>query len=278
MAVSVASRGPGAGAPSRRVRLLVVRIGETGAAGDARAWLELEAQDRRGPAVAPHPDREILRLRGCAPRHCAEWGRPSLDKHRLDLALSAGRHAAERAKLAGVDHLVALIDARDGHVRVAAPVVPMPRRIEHADARACLAPCGVASRCARPCPCDESVAGSGVADAHYEALARCGLGALGVLVGATIASAQLGIRIRLPGRAGLRAARAAIGLNPGVTQWLVELSDQSREPVEHGCGHAGMGLDVSARPQDHAGHPVVAGVPGPMGLPDPPRPLPLHPS
>lgn len=154
-------------------------------------------------------DLDILRLGGCAPMRsdgaapdcrwirgedvsCRSSGR--LDKHRLDVALSAGRHAAERAKLAGVRHLIGV-----------APSV-------------CF---GIGRHAAHEMPClGPSRPGGSAGSDPYDALGGSGLPEVAALVGVAIAAAQMGIPLCLPDPAGGVATDLAVRLNPGVGAWL----------------------------------------------------------
>jgi nicotinate-nucleotide--dimethylbenzimidazole phosphoribosyltransferase len=127
-----------------------------------------------------------------------------LDKHRLDIALSAGRHAAERAKLAGVTHLIG----------VAPSVCPAPERwLRTTDASA--------PDAAHALPClDGWLPEPPVCFDPYDALRCLGSPEIAALVGVAVAAAQMGIPFCLPDPAGGIAVDAAVGLNPGVRAWL----------------------------------------------------------
>lgn len=162
---------------------------------------------------------EILRLRACS-EVCSDslapdcrWirgedppcrmARP-LDKHRLDIALSAGRHAAERAKLAGVAHLIGVapsvhpatewwLGTTDASAPDAAHELP-----------------GLDGYLPEPSVCFNP----------YDALGDLGSPEIAALVGVAVAAAQMGIPFCLPDPAGGIAVDAAVGLNPGVRAWL----------------------------------------------------------
>jgi nicotinate-nucleotide--dimethylbenzimidazole phosphoribosyltransferase len=123
---------------------------------------------------------------------CGSSGR--LDKHRLDVALSAGRHAAERAKLAGVRHLIG--------------VAPSVRSA-----------IGRHAACEMPCLGRNRPGGNAGSD-PYDALGCRGLPEVAALVGVAIAAAQMGIPLCLPDPAGGVATDLAVRLNPGVRAWL----------------------------------------------------------
>lgn len=163
---------------------------------------------------------EILRLRGSASRTGSNGLAPGsrricgedtscgfihqLDKHGLDIALSAGRHAAERAKLAGVGRLIAMAPSL-----CTAAAWQLPRA--GADA-------GYAAL-RLPCP-DRSLPDALAHVDFYDALRCRGRSEIAALVGVAIAAAQMGIPFCLPDSAGGVAAEAAVGLNPGVRAWL----------------------------------------------------------
>lgn len=179
-------------------------------------------------------DLDIVRLRagaekcsnGRTPGHswgCGEQPRCrltcQLDKHRLDVALSAGRHAAERAKLAGITHLIGVapsvhastdwwLGTANVSVSYAAHEVPFLDR--------CLDPCR-----SEPPACFDP----------YDALRCCGRPEIAALVGVAIAAAQMGLPLSLPDPAGSIAALAAVGLNPGVRAWLDPVFAQRPGPL-----------------------------------------------
>ncbi|MFB1487618.1 MULTISPECIES: nicotinate-nucleotide--dimethylbenzimidazole phosphoribosyltransferase [unclassified Thiocapsa] len=169
---------------------------------------------------------EILRLRagsemcssGRATVHpwiCGEnpqcWVTCQLDKHRLDVALSAGRHAAERAKLAGVTRLIGVAPS----VR---PAIEWWLRTTDASAHCATHELTCRARCLPECP---------VCFDPYDALRCRGRPEIAALVGVAIAAAQMGIPFCLPDPAGGVAAEAAFGLNPGVRAWLDPLPADS---------------------------------------------------
>jgi nicotinate-nucleotide--dimethylbenzimidazole phosphoribosyltransferase len=174
---------------------------------------------------------EILRLRACsemcsgclAPHNrwlcgghlpCRTIGR--LDKHGLDVALSAGRHAAERAKLAGVTRLIGL-----------APSVMAPSVM--ASAECWRRTRGASSRqVAHELSClDRRFPEPPVRFDPYDALRCRGYPEIAALVGAAIAAAQMGIPFGLPDPAGAVAIDAALAMNPGVRAWLDPLPAES---------------------------------------------------
>jgi hypothetical protein len=112
------------------------------------------------------------------------------EKHRLDVALSMGRQAAERARLAGVRLVIG---------RVAGPREVVP-------------PLGFERRCPERC---------GAMRDPYLRLGRLGSVECAALVGMAIAAAQMGVRVCLPGRSGAWSLGCARRLNPGVRHWCV---------------------------------------------------------
>jgi nicotinate-nucleotide--dimethylbenzimidazole phosphoribosyltransferase len=127
-----------------------------------------------------------------------------LDKHGLDVALSAGRHAAERAKLAGVGRLIAMAPSL-------CPAAAWQLPITAAD--------GGHTVRQLPCP-DWSLYNAIACFDFYDALLCRGRSEIAALVGIAIAAAQMGIPFCLPDSAGGVAVEAAVGLNPGVRAWL----------------------------------------------------------
>ena len=117
------------------------------------------------------------------------------DKHRLDVALSAGRHAVERASLA---HCGLLIGVGQGG-RKAGREQPV-----------------------------------GILDDPYDALRRWGDGELAALVGMVIAGAQIGVPVRLGGVNASLAARVAMALHPDVADWLSVIPLRRFSPA-HRC-------------------------------------------
>jgi nicotinate-nucleotide--dimethylbenzimidazole phosphoribosyltransferase len=127
-----------------------------------------------------------------------------MDKHRLDLALSAGRHAAERAKLAGVERLVGfapLLDSETGR--------DLPGRAGFGKAAASIPHC-----------CVWSLRTDVSRRDPYAVLSCPGLPEIAALVGVAIAGAQMGVSICLPGPAGEVVSHLAVLLNHGVSAWL----------------------------------------------------------
>lgn len=126
---------------------------------------------------------------------------PRMDKHRLDLTLSAGRHAAERAKLAGIGHLLASAPRLDAGVPLVSP--------DHG--------CRVMN--------------DGFCVDPYSQLRCAGHPEIAALVGVAIAGAQMGLSVHLPGPLGEVVARAALRLNPGIRGWLdVSRAEPSARP------------------------------------------------
>jgi nicotinate-nucleotide--dimethylbenzimidazole phosphoribosyltransferase len=138
-----------------------------------------------------------VRFGPCAssPKRAPCHRRP-LDKHRLDVALSLGRHAAERAKLAGRELLVGLGQDWRGRTSDALRADPAWR--------------------------------ASLADAPYEALRRLGSRETAVCVGALIAGAQIGLPVLLQGRYAAAARRVACCLHPRLGEWLSIADGMSR--------------------------------------------------
>jgi hypothetical protein len=133
-----------------------------------------------------------------------------LDRHRLDVALSRGRHAAERAKLAGCWGLVCLgLDGTDdgglddwlpfGTSRPHHWTTAIPPEYPQ-------------------CTRSDSESSSQTAYAELRQIARFEVAAL---TGALIASAQMGLETYPSGLQARLAARIALKLNPQIRDWLV---------------------------------------------------------
>lgn len=131
---------------------------------------------------------------GCVPLIAAESRRRrvEMDKHGLDVALSIGRHAAERARLAGKRFVVGV---------------------------------GISSSSA---DASDKAGRHGRLIDPYEALLILGSAELAVLVGLVVASAQMGLRAILVGQDAPLVTVLAIRLHPGVENWLVREEPQSR--------------------------------------------------
>jgi hypothetical protein len=144
-----------------------------------------------------------------------------LDKHQVDIALSAGRHAAERAKLAGIQLLIGTVSPA-GHDENTRASTPDPVSVG-------LVTFGL--RRSGPWPIGSSqdhgalhVGQGRMADPSrvdpYDGLRCLGQPAIAALAGAAIAGAQIGIPVYLPGPVGAVAGLVAMRLNPGVRTWL----------------------------------------------------------
>ncbi|QIK37375.1 hypothetical protein GWK36_04560 [Caldichromatium japonicum] len=126
----------------------------------------------------------------------------TLDRHRLDLCLSRGRQAAERARLAGCRLLLCL--GRDSGEDP-----------------------NLGNRCVRgeprlPArwPLDPLAWITCAPRLAYACLRRLACPKLAALTGALIASAQMGMKVSALGERARIAARLAQGINPGLTLWL----------------------------------------------------------
>jgi len=120
-----------------------------------------------------------------------------LDCHRLDVALSRGRHAAERAKLAGCCKLICLGIGTDDSL----------------DDRQLL-------DTSRP-----------TRHAAYAGLRRIACFEIAALTGALIAGAQMGLQTYPSGRQAQFAAKMALALNPGVRDWLIDSPSTLPQPL-----------------------------------------------
>jgi hypothetical protein len=218
-------------AAARSIRLLLVcgtreQPGRSAVDGTEGSWLH------------PTPF-ELLDMLGCADlgveclhlsesvRARIESGEPSppigsarglecradpIDKHGLDVALSAGRHAAERAKLGGVELMVGLIQGIPSRFHGTADRMGSAFRFT-CDPGVCRGDdCG-------PVPGDEPASGCPRSD-PYDVLRRCARPEIAVLVGIAVACAQIGIPVCLPGPRGEIATLHALRLHPGVRAWI----------------------------------------------------------
>lgn len=134
-----------------------------------------------------------------------------LDRHRLDVALSMGRHAAERAKLAGYRMLVCMAVAEDSGLDDWFPLDTAGRTVT------------TPSEYPRFARCDNEVS-SQVAYARLRQIARFEIAAL---TGALIACAQMGIQFHPRGCLASIATQIALDLNPAVRDWFLP-SNQTR--------------------------------------------------
>ncbi|MBK1699600.1 nicotinate-nucleotide--dimethylbenzimidazole phosphoribosyltransferase [Thiococcus pfennigii] len=167
---------------------------------------------------------------------------PAMDEHQCARALAAGRHAAERARLAGADLFIG------GEMGIGNTTVSA----------------GLASALLSLDP--EALAGPGTgldaggiahkvavlrrALAHHrdhlddprEALRRLGGFEIAALAGSYIACAQMGLPVLVDGFISSTAALAATRLHPGTRDWLI-LTHASAEP-----GHRRVVEALDARP------------------------------
>lgn len=120
-----------------------------------------------------------------------------LDCHRLDVALSRGRHAAERAKLAGCCKLICLAIGADDTLDDRQPLAT-----------------------SRP-----------TRQAAYAGLRRIARFEIAALTGALIAGAQMGLRAYPSGSQARLAAELALALNPGVRDWLIDSPSAMSQPL-----------------------------------------------
>jgi nicotinate-nucleotide--dimethylbenzimidazole phosphoribosyltransferase len=227
---------------------------DPGCVGQRLAWPEPIALFPPDSATAfgpmPQPaTREILRLGGSGGTSCCESmvhlclgparadprRGPALDIHQLDLALSAGRHAVERAKLAGIA-LVAARGAGPGeHTAALALACAIAGAAPHAQGLGAASGTSAGGFAGDP-PDLETVRASLVRHAGhladpYEALRRVGSLELAALVGTCLACAQLGILLSPLGYPARIAAVAARGLNPDIGHWLIGCASM-RPPKE----------------------------------------------
>jgi hypothetical protein len=145
----------------------------------------------------------------------ADERRLVMDKHRLDVALSIGRHAAERAKLAAYAVVIGL--GTDGSPcgdsvdwRVNLHTILPGTAFQHG-----LVPgVDIFSAGRHLHPLEEALTDP------YDNLHRLGRFEVAALVGLAIAGAQIGLSVTMVGTAGCLAAMIARRLHPGVAEWL----------------------------------------------------------
>ncbi len=172
------------------------------------------------------------------PRHCTP-----LDIHRLDLALSAGRHAVERAKLAGIG----LVTARGLGSGGLDSALALACAMSGADTQASWASVAADRLDGEDLPDLESVRATlmhhaGHLDDPYEALRRLGEMELAALVGTCLACAQLGVSFRPLGYPAEVAALAARRLHPGIGPWICavpEFGNRSARSAKAAVGPQG---------------------------------------
>jgi len=199
-----------------------------------RLYIDLGRQDPR--RINPSAQRFNL-----APGTADSRLKAAMNRHQLDVALSAGRHAIERARLAGFG-LIWAQGAGAGAIMTNAVWerwlhgfeggldLASDRALETgSDTRAgTCAPTSTAS--ATPCPDQgngDAAAAGLILHRHAEALRdpyealRC-LGGFehAALVGSALAAAQLGVRWLALGTSARIALRLAMELNPSVAGWL----------------------------------------------------------
>lgn len=167
---------------------------------------------------------------------------PAMDEHQCARALAAGRHAAERAQLAGADLFIGG-EMGIGNTTAAA-------------ALACALLDAAAAELAGP---GTGLDAEGLAhkiavleraltrhrrhlDRPREALRRLGGFEIAALAGSYIACAQMGLPVLVDGFISSAAALAAERLRPGVTDWLI-LTHASAEP-----GHRRVVEALGSRP------------------------------
>jgi NaMN:DMB phosphoribosyltransferase len=140
---------------------------------------------------------------------------PAMTRHQLDLALSAGRHAAERARLGGAELLIAgARGAGSGHTtRLLGSLLSAHAGKLAGDAADTTAP-PIGARSASVPTCRDA----GIDD-PYELLRRLGGFEHAALAGTALAAAQIGLPA-LPADAAARIAFAlAAWLNPDSARW-----------------------------------------------------------
>lgn len=134
--------------------------------------------------------------------------KPWMCRHRIDVALSRGRHSAERAKLAGHGRLIcAGLDIIDA--------ICEPRSTGTTDRIA-----SQRGRVQLDAPTAWTQGAQRNRQAAYTALLEQGNFAVAAMVGAIIACAQMGITVHTHGATGALAATFAKRLRPDALEWL----------------------------------------------------------
>ena len=159
---------------------------------------------------------------------------PAMDGHRLDLALSAGRQAVERARLAGAGWVLAGGAGRGAAVTDAAWTMVL----ERLDGRpagagpgpgAASAPGAVPARKAAKAALRRHGRSLGAALADpYRALGLLGGYEHAALTGAAVGAGQLGLGFVAQGRSARIALALAGALNATVTPWLGVLASRGQ--------------------------------------------------
>ena len=161
------------------------------------------------------------RPRGCNAQVSA------LDKHRLDVALSMGRHAVERAKLADRGRVMAI-----GQRLCGAPYPAIPVRevgMQPTTGSEWLAGVLVRSIGSNSGPA-ALYPGSAEGADFYGILARLGSLPCAALVGAAVAAGQIGMPMVLRNGSARMAGRIARGLCPDISPWLVDVDPSAPRP------------------------------------------------
>ena len=154
---------------------------------------------------------------------------PAMDEHQCARALAAGRHAAERAQLAGADLFIGgemgigntTAAAALACALLGAPADDLAGPGTGLDAQ------GFARKIAI---LERALARHSEHLSHpHETLRRLGGFEIAALAGSYIACAQMGVPVLVDGFISSAAALAAERLRPGVTEWLI-LTHASAEP------------------------------------------------
>jgi nicotinate-nucleotide--dimethylbenzimidazole phosphoribosyltransferase len=154
---------------------------------------------------------------------------PAMDVHQLACALAAGRHAAERAHLAGVQ---LFIGGEMGIANTTAATALACALLGHAPDRLAGPGTGLdVAGVARKSKVIQRALDlhNGHMDSPIAALRRVGGFEIAALAGAYIACAQMGIPVLVDGFISGSAALAAVRLRPGVENWLL-FAHASAEP------------------------------------------------
>ena len=175
-----------------------------------------------GQCSASSPTAHLRLGAGRADPRCG----PALDIHQVDVALSAGRHAVERARLAGIDLVAVRGQDAEGHTATLA--LACAAMGEDADAVwiGDLAQ-GATAEATGAAP--DMVAVRTALDRHaghledpYEVLRRLGGFEHAALVGTCVACAQIGVPLWPLGYAAEVAVLVACRIHPGIAPWLTD--------------------------------------------------------
>lgn len=195
------------GEPSRGTQALLPDR-DAAAGADAHdgpaAGRAIEILDLVGGAHEAPADATIRVLLGPT---CRDPDCPAMTVHQVDVALSVGRQAVERARLEGIDRLIV-------HSLGSAERTGALRR------------------------------GLRLGMVPYTLLRHCGGLEHAAAIGAVLAAAQLGLPLIAAGDSAAAAAQLAVAINTGAAAWLIGAGrPRSRQPA---CSDPGVMADTTA--------------------------------